>query len=217
MWRGQNFAKKRFQIVIGIDHLHPGAVRHDLFDADLVQVEHRGQHGLCFAVVGIAVGAMQLDHAAKFFLAICFVCVLLADQAVGEHAKRNRQRAQNDDDDTHGRRNHQRVFVGIGERVGLWHHLGEHNQNDGHGDSGPQHARIIQNRDKDRCRQCRSNDVHGIVADQDRSDQPLAVVTEVLDKAGSLVALAGKLAHAGIRCCGKRCLGARKEGRCQDQ
>ena len=217
MRRGQNLAKKRFQIIIGIDHLHSGAVRHDLFDADLVQVEHRGQHGLRFAVVGIAVGAMQLDHAAKFFLAICFVRVLLADQAAGKHAKRDRQRAQNNDDDADGRRNHQRVFVGIGERIGLWHHLGEHHQNDRHGDGGPQHACIIQNRDEDRCRQRRGNDVHGIVADQDRADQPLAVVTEAFDKPGSLVALAGKLAHAGVRCRGERCLGTGKEGRCQNQ
>ena len=174
-------------------------MRHDLFDADLVQVEHRGQHGLRFAVVGIAVGAMKLDHAAKFFLAIGFARVLLADQAAGKHAERDRQRAQHNDDDADGRRNRQRVFVGIGERIGLRHHLGKHHENDRHGDGGPQNARIIQNRDEDRCRQRRGNDVHGIVADQDRADQPLAVVTKALDKAGPPVALSGKLAHAGVR------------------
>ena len=41
MRRCQDLAKKRVQVIIGIDHLHAGAVCHDLLDADLVQVQNR--------------------------------------------------------------------------------------------------------------------------------------------------------------------------------
>ena len=87
---------------------------------------------------------MQFDHPAKLLLAVGLVGPARADQAVGQHPKGDRKRAEDNDDKPHRGRDEKRVFVGMVQRIGLWHDLGEDDQDHGHGDCRPQHAGIIE-------------------------------------------------------------------------
>ena len=163
----QHAPQQRLQVIIGIHHAHTGPMRHDLVDRNFVQIQHRRQHGLRFAVIGITVCAMQFDHAAQLFLAITVIGLALADQPVCQHPQSDRQRAEYQDNSANGRRNGKRIFVGIGQCIGFRHDLGKNHKNNRHHNGGPQHACLVKQRDKQRCGQRRSNDIDSIIADQD--------------------------------------------------
>ncbi len=75
-----------------------------------------------------------------------------------------------------GRRNRERDAVGRVERRGLRQNLGEHDDDDGHDHRGIDHAGIAEPGQQHAGRERRGGDIDRVVAEQQRAEQPLALL-----------------------------------------
>ena len=112
-------------------------------------------------------------------------------------------------------RHRQRDAVGRVERRGLRQDFGEHDDQDGHHHGGVDHAGIAEPGQQHAGRQRRGGDIDRVVAEQQRAEQPLALLEQAVDDAGALVAVLFQPRHAGARRRGQRRLAAGEESRQQ--
>ena len=91
--------------------------------------------------------------------------------------------------------------VRVVDRDRLRQHLGEHHDQDRHRDGRIDHADIAEPDEEQTRGKRRGRDIDGIVAEQQRADQALAGLEQVVDDLGAAIALLFQPQHAGA---GKR-------------
>jgi hypothetical protein len=111
----------------------------------------------------------------------------------------------------------EREAIRIGDGPGFRQHLGEDHQRQCHGDGRIGDAALAEQGQEHAGRQRRTENVDEVVADQQRADQPVLAGQQRVDVFRARIARAFQRVHARPRCRGQRGLGARKEGRHDDE
>ena len=201
---------------VGVDRAHLLAVRDDFRDFHIRQVEDRAQHGPLVAHL-LALAGVQVDGAAQLLLRMLGAQGrrhLDAEQLEGgahQHVHGVGDRKQQEDDHPQDRRHLQRQAIRVVDRVGLRQDLGENQDQECHDDHRIDDARVAEQADQHAGGERRGHDVDQVVAQQDRTDQPLLPTPQRVDQVRPAVALAGQRVHSRDRCRGQRGLRPRKE------
>ena len=95
------------------------------------------------AIVGVTLGAMQLNQTTQLFFAVCLLFGIFPDQLTRQKAQTNSKRIKDNDDHSYGWGNGKRIFVRIVERIRFRHDLCKNHQNDCHRQCCPQHSSIL--------------------------------------------------------------------------
>jgi hypothetical protein len=162
--------------VADVDAADLVARHHDVFDADLLQVEDAHQH----ALVAMRDHRAGLGHdGAQFFGTQRSAAGLVASDAKqAQHAVRDEVGQPHDgidDLEQHGvdNRGGQRNPLGIQRAERLGRHLAEDDQYGGEESDADGCVRLAAEREGDHRHQGRRGGVHEVVADQDHPDQPV--------------------------------------------
>ncbi len=197
------------------------AVGHDLADLDILQFQNRAQHGAFvadFLFFHLILGPVQLNGTAQLVEIagktdlIPGIAKQLQDKAhnTGNRAG-NRGKQENHQSDH--RRDQQRRLVRMTDGIGLWQYLSKDQHQNGHADGGIDNASLTEQLDHQAGSQRGGQNIDQVVAEQDRTDQPLLALTQVIDQTGTLVAGLGELVHLGPGGSGQGSFGTGKESR----
>ena len=188
--RGDDRIDNILGLIVGVERDHVGAVDHDVGDHQIAQIEHAAEH-VTVERLHIAFAVQQVDGAAQL-LARRQHLLILADRHADEleqpaHQRfdRHQQRAEQSDEPVHRPRHRERDAVGRVERRRFRQDLGEHDDQDRHDERGVDHADIAKQGQQKVGRQHRGCDVDRIVAEQQRAEQPLALLEQAVDDAGA--------------------------------
>ena len=216
MRAGQNIAHDLIRRSIGIDGAHRGSVHHDVADFQLLEVEQAAQLVTIFLDERL-VAMQHLDRTAQFLLRAQhgptggkIDATELQDRAHNA-VHRTGNRAEDQDDQRHAACNGKRKPVWTGNRPGFRQHFREDDQNDRHCQRGISNARIAEQVQKDAGGNGGRQNIGEVVADQKRTDQPVATTDEALDQPCALVAIMFERVHPGSRRRRQRRFGPGKE------
>jgi hypothetical protein len=124
-----------------------------------------------------------------------------------------RERRQHHDADTHRRGYGQGDTVGVGQGERLGQHLGEDHDEHGHPRGRIDDTGIAENADQQARRQRRGENVHEIVAEQNRADQALRLGEQPIDLVRINSSFLLQREHSGSRDGRESGLGAAEERR----
>ena len=176
----QNFLRLK----VSIDHLDPGTVKHDLLHGPLCQIK-RTQNTVAIFLLNDPFGMPQRKRSCNFFPHSKNMAIRVGldpeetQQKPYEptHGTYNRREYQNNDPNR--RRHKTRSALCIGDRVGLGQHFGKHQNKHRHDQSRHCHATFAKNGGKKRGRQRGCENIHKVVAQKNRADQPLVVLGDL--------------------------------------
>ncbi len=199
--------------IVGIECLHLGAMDHDVVDAQRAEIEHAAEHVSVMAR-DRAFLRLQLDGAADFLVRRENVGFVVdprrsqLQQQCNDRLNDEHRRTKHGDHDLHDRGDRQRQTVGVGDGVGLRQHLREDHHQHRHDHGGIGDADLAEQADEQAGTQRGREDVHQVVAEQDRTDQALRMLEQTVHPARCLVAFRFQGMHARSGRGGQRCLRA---------
>jgi hypothetical protein len=219
---GQHLLHDVFRRLVDIDRDDLLAVRDDIGDLDIGQIQNGAQHGALVPFL-LAGAGVQVDDPAQFLLGM--LGAQRRTDIDSEEAQRRTHddvygmgdREQDNDHGAHDRGHREGHAVRMVNGVGLGQHLGEDQDQQGHAQGGVGDAGVAEEPDQEAGGERRGHDVDQVVAQKNRPDQPVPLGPEFLDQGGAVVSLLFQGVHARQGCGGQRCLRAGEKRRNHEQ
>ena len=198
---------------LGVDGVHVDPVHHDVGDSKLAEIEYTAQH-VAVELHHTTFLVMQFDSAAQLVVSGQDVGIVAHPGAEQAQHMADQQlhgighRRKHGHDETQDGRDCERQALRIDDGVSLRQHFREHDDKNGHHESGVNDPGFAEELEKEAGGERGRGDVDQVVAEQECADQLLPGEQEMVHDASALVAVLLKRMHAGARSRGHSRLGA---------